>query len=604
MASITIGSNTYSYTVASGDTLLTIAQNLVNEINNAPDPNVTASLGGAFQRVVLTAIHSGAAGTGIAISASSSAGSTVTMTAYTSSTCCAVVPRSPITTSNPAVPGELISVSATGLGTVQDVNGNVLAVNTGEPWQGPALNSAVNTVTATMGGQTAETITAGLTENGYGMYQIQIVVPSDLPASPITQIYVAQNAFISNTATIPVGAAGSSVPVVLPGAGISAAELVVNPTNVVLNGVAGAPGNPGVITVTNPNGFSLSVNNVQITGPNWSNFSVTSNGCQGNVVASCSISVTYTPSATMATATLVISDNAAGSPQTVSLIGMPNEQYAIVNKLSGKVLDVYGGSLEDTAPVQQWDYLGGNNQKWYLAPIGGGYFAIVNVQSGLVLDVTDQSIYGGARIQQYSYWGGENQQWSFAATGNGYYAIINRGSGLALDDTNFSMTDGTIMQQWTYLGGDNQQWFLQSLETYRIENVQSGLVLDVSNFSTEDGALLQQWMYLGGTNQQWQLIPVDNTYFKIQNLGSGKVLDVIGGYFSNGTLIQQWDYLGGDNQKWALVPSNISGAYSIVNKLTGRVLDVIGGYLTGGTRIQEWDYLGGNNQKWYVIPNQ
>ncbi len=601
-ASITIGSNTYTYTAVASDTLLTIAQNLVNQIN-AADPNVTAALGGAYQRIVLTARQSGAAGTGISVSATSGAGATLTMTAYTASTCCAVVPGSPITNANPAVPGELISVAATGLGTVQDSSGNVLTVTTGQPWQGPVLNTAVNAVTATMNGETAQTITAGLAQNGYGMYQVQMVVPPDLPANPTTQLYIAQNAFISNTVTVPVGAAGTYVPSVPPGAGLTGAQLLVNPVSLILNGPQGTPGNPSLVTISNPNGFSLTINNIQVTGPNASSFNFTST-CQGNVVQGCTISVTYIPSTTMATASLQVFDSATGSPQIVSLVGMPTGQFEIVNKLSGKVLDVYGGSVANGAPIQQWDYLGGNNQKWYLAPVGGGAFAIVNVQSGKVLDVTNKSAYSGAQIQQFQYLGGANQQWTFTATGNGYYAITNVGSGLALDDTNFSTTDGTIMQQWLNLGGDNQQWQLLSLETYRIQNVQSGLVLDVTNFSTSDGALLQQWTYEAGTNQQWQLIPVDNTYFKIQNLGSGKVLDVMGGYFANGTLIQQWDYLGGDNQKWALAPSDISGAYSIVNKQTGRVLDVIGGNLSGGTQIQQWDYLGGNNQKWFVIPNQ
>ncbi len=206
-ASLTIGSNTYTYTVVSGDSLLSIAQNLVNKINSAPDPNVTASLGGAYQRIILTAIQPGQAGTGIAVSATSSAGATVTLTPYTTKTCCAVIPGTLITPVNPAVPGELISISATGLGTVQDTSGHVLSVPTGQPWTGTTLNSAVNAVTATMNGETAQVITAGLTPGGYGMYSIQMVVPSDLPNNPTTQLYVAQNAFLSNTVTIAVGPA-------------------------------------------------------------------------------------------------------------------------------------------------------------------------------------------------------------------------------------------------------------------------------------------------------------------------------------------------------------------------------------------------------------
>ena len=204
-ATITIGSANYTYTVASGDSLLSIAQNLTNQIN-ASDQNVTAALGGAFQRIVLTAKQPGAAGTGISVMASASANATVTLTPYTSSTCCNVVPGSPITPDNPAVPGELIQISATGLGTVQDVNGNKLSVTTGQPWTG-GQNSASNSVTATMGGVTAQVITAGLAQNGYGMYDIQMIVPSGAATNAETQLFVAQNAFISNTVTIPVGPA-------------------------------------------------------------------------------------------------------------------------------------------------------------------------------------------------------------------------------------------------------------------------------------------------------------------------------------------------------------------------------------------------------------
>ena len=55
VATITIAGTAYNYTVTASDTLLTIAQGLIAAINNKPDPNVTASLGGAFDRVVLTA---------------------------------------------------------------------------------------------------------------------------------------------------------------------------------------------------------------------------------------------------------------------------------------------------------------------------------------------------------------------------------------------------------------------------------------------------------------------------------------------------------------------------------------------------------------------
>ena len=597
-ASITIGSATYTYTLTSTDTLLTVAQNLVNMINSAPDPNVTASLGTAFQRIILTAIQPGAAGTGIAISATSSASATVTLTAYTSSTCCDVVPNSLITNNNPAVPGELITLSATGLGTVQDINGNVLTVTTGQPWYGPAQNSAVSSVTATIAGQTAEVIGAGLNEAGYGIYGIQMIVPSGLSPSSSTQVYVAQNAFISNTATIPVGSPG-----IPAGAGLTTASLIVSPAALVLNGSTGAPTRSQTVTILNPNNILLSVSNISITGPNAGDFSFTPT-CIGAVNPSCSFTVSFSPSTTgIETASLNISDNVDGNVQTVSLMGISGTVYQIANAQSGRVLDVTGGSKANGALVQQYQPLGVPNQQWSLVPLNNGNYIIMNVNSGLVLDVMGGSMANGTLIQQYQYLGNPNQQWTLTAIGNGFYSIINVQSGLALDDIGGAIQNGALVQQFQFVGDPNQQWSLiPPTQTYAITNLQTGSVLDVQGGSMNNGTLIQEYQPVGDPNQQWLFIPLDGTYYEIANLQSGLVLDVVGGNYANGAQIQQYEYLGDDNQKWALVPSGVDGYFSIVNKQTGRVLDIPSGNPANTTLIQQYDYLGGSNQLWTLVP--
>ncbi len=214
---ITIASTSYTYTVLSTDTLATVVTAFVKLINNGskPDPNVVASAGGAFTRVVLTSKKDGFhGGNGIAVSTSTSTAADLTLTAYTSATCCAVQNGSVISPSNPAVDGELISISAAGLGSVVDVNGTYINLNTGQPFPGPGTDDVVpaNFVAATMGAETAQVIYAGLPVGSYGTYRIDLIVPSDLPANDITQLYIAQNAFISNTVTVAVGAAIANPP--------------------------------------------------------------------------------------------------------------------------------------------------------------------------------------------------------------------------------------------------------------------------------------------------------------------------------------------------------------------------------------------------------
>ena len=203
--------NSYSYTVQSADTLATITQNLANVINNANDPNVTAQVGAAFNRVVVVARQSGAAGNGIPVSTSTSSSAKITLTAYTSTTCCDVVNGSKITPANPAAPGETITLSGAGLGVLVNLSGNVIAeIPTGQPYTLDAINTAYASVSATMGSSTAQVVSAGLPQGSYGIYQVQLIVPSSQAASAATPVNIAQNAFISNTVTVPVGPANSN----------------------------------------------------------------------------------------------------------------------------------------------------------------------------------------------------------------------------------------------------------------------------------------------------------------------------------------------------------------------------------------------------------
>ena len=215
VVNITVSSRAYNYTVQASDTLVTITAALVSAINTANDPQVTALPSGAFTSVVLTAKQAGSAGSGIPVTATVTAASgktsaTETATAYTSSTCCATSGSGPVTPGNPAQPNEVITLRATGLGLVSDPSGNAIAVTTGAPYAGPQPNSATNSVNATVGGSTGQVISAGLAPGGIGVYNVQVLMPASLPASGAANVYIAQNAFISNTVTLPVGAAGAS----------------------------------------------------------------------------------------------------------------------------------------------------------------------------------------------------------------------------------------------------------------------------------------------------------------------------------------------------------------------------------------------------------
>jgi hypothetical protein len=61
--------------------------------------------------------------------------------------------------------------------------------------------------------------------------------------------------------------------------------------------------------------------------------------------------------------------------------------------------------------VQQWNYVGVNSQQWKIEATTDGFHRLINRESGKVLDVANVSTADGANVHQWTYLGGNNQQW-------------------------------------------------------------------------------------------------------------------------------------------------------------------------------------------------
>ncbi|NNJ59971.1 MAG: alpha-L-arabinofuranosidase [Dactylosporangium sp.] len=140
------------------------------------------------------------------------------------------------------------------------------------------------------------------------------------------------------------------------------------------------------------------------------------------------------------------------------------------------------------------------------------WYELINRNSGKALEVQNASTADGAAIVQYSYWGGTNQQWQFVDSGNGYYRLKARNSSKVLDVYNWSTANSAAVVQWPDLNGANQQWSVADSSGYiRLINRNSGKALEVMDASTADSAAVVQYTDWNGTNQQWQLIAVTNS---------------------------------------------------------------------------------------------
>ncbi|MBD7919890.1 RICIN domain-containing protein [Cellulomonas sp. Sa3CUA2] len=136
------------------------------------------------------------------------------------------------------------------------------------------------------------------------------------------------------------------------------------------------------------------------------------------------------------------------------------------------------------------------------------WYSLVNRNSGKAIDVYNLSTADGARITQWSRNGGNQQQWQFVSTGNGYYQLKSRLSGKVLDVSGNSTADGAAIQQYGSHGGNNQQFSIQTIDGYvQLIARHSGKAVEVQGASTTDGGNIVQYSDWNGSNQQWQLVP-------------------------------------------------------------------------------------------------
>ncbi|MCC0094539.1 RICIN domain-containing protein [Streptomyces flavotricini] len=138
----------------------------------------------------------------------------------------------------------------------------------------------------------------------------------------------------------------------------------------------------------------------------------------------------------------------------------PNASYALVNRNSGKALDVYNLATNDGARITQWTRNDQNQQLWQFVDSGDGYYRIKSRHSGKVLDVSGRSAANGASIVQWTDVNGTNQQWRLADSSDGYVRFIARHSNKALEVQGASTADNANIVQYDDWGGTNQQWQL------------------------------------------------------------------------------------------------------------------------------------------------
>ena len=206
VATVKIEDRSYSYTVQASDTLDTVTQALTVVINQ--DAKVSAVTYPTFARnIILKARVAGPDGNSISYSAttnSSGSGAELVLTASNTTLCCANLANSPVTQDNPAQPGETILVYATGLGLPVITTDSQPYIVTGTQYpQGAPITVPFSFVSSLAGGKTANVLYATLKPGSVGLFEVALQLNSDMPTDPLTNLYIAQDVYISNIVTFP-----------------------------------------------------------------------------------------------------------------------------------------------------------------------------------------------------------------------------------------------------------------------------------------------------------------------------------------------------------------------------------------------------------------
>lgn len=134
--------------------------------------------------------------------------------------------------------------------------------------------------------------------------------------------------------------------------------------------------------------------------------------------------------------------------------------YVLVNRQSGKAMEVADWSTEDGGIVQQWDRNDGAWQQWRFLDAGDGYYRLQNRHSGKVLDLWEWSTADGGEFRQFADLNGTNQQFGLSDSEGGRIRLINRHSGKAVTVTDRSTANGATITQLSNNNQYNQQWEL------------------------------------------------------------------------------------------------------------------------------------------------
>ena len=276
--------------------------------------------------------------------------------------------------------------------------------------------------------------------------------------------------------------------------------------------------------------------------------------------------------------------------------------YKLVNRQTGKCLDLKGGTLSSGQNVQQWTDNGSRAQSWVAQAVGtttsilGGTVNVVRLMpsgsSNLALSTAQNVVGGNAQVKTLST-SDLSQQWALidaseAIVDGSFELRLKADTRYALDVSAGSKANGANVQVYSANGTNAQKWWLnRGPDGYALVNAETGKYADVSGGAFKDGQNVHQWASNSARNQRWKLelngqATVGGRPCAVVSIGAGNSSDYRLAATSTGNSANVYitNQPLDDDQLWVLypcdgsdptlpVPSNISLADSVGGTETG-----------------------------------
>jgi hypothetical protein len=194
----------------------------------------------------------------------------------------------------------------------------------------------------------------------------------------------------------------------------------------------------------------------------------------------------------------------------------PAGGYSLTNRVTGKYLEIPNASTAAGTIAGQWSGTGCACQRWNvtqtaLPPLGSGQYVLVNKNSGKYLDIPQGSTATNTAAQQWQNSACFCQLYTFQSAGGGAWTLKNANSNLNLDIRNGSTAAGAAVVQNTPSAANSQKWTLIDAGNgyYKLKNVGSGFNAAVAQSSTANGAPVVQWNDLTIDDQFWKIVRIN-----------------------------------------------------------------------------------------------